>query len=97
MGVPITRTRPSTSSITPVSSAPNRDKPSWADRGGRWQTWNGDSNTANVYFKEYKNRGAGAATDERVGFSGPLQKPVAVTDLLGSGYQSAWWVDTSFM
>ncbi|KAG4038637.1 hypothetical protein PC123_g25801 [Phytophthora cactorum] len=62
-----------------------------------WQTWNGDSNTANVYFKEYKNRGAGATTDERVGFSGPLQKPVAVTDLLGSGYQSAWWVDTSFM
>ncbi|KAG3075801.1 hypothetical protein PI124_g4874 [Phytophthora idaei] len=62
-----------------------------------WQTWNGDSNTANVYFKEYKNRGAGAATDKRVGFSGPLQKPVAVTEVLGSGYQSAWWVDKSFM
>ncbi|KAF1785328.1 Pectinesterase, Asp active site [Phytophthora cactorum] len=62
-----------------------------------WQLWNGDSNTANVYFKEYKNRGAGAATDKRVGFSGPLQKPVAVTEVLGSGYQSAWWVDKSFM
>ncbi|KAG2781610.1 hypothetical protein PC129_g11289 [Phytophthora cactorum] len=62
-----------------------------------WQLWNGDSNTANVYFKEYKNRGAGAATNMRAKFSGPLQKPVAVTEVLGSGYQSAWWVDKSFM
>ncbi|KAG3005521.1 hypothetical protein PC119_g15270 [Phytophthora cactorum] len=33
----------------------------------------------------------------RAKFSGPLQKPVAVTEVLGSGYQSAWWVDKSFM
>ncbi|EEY58368.1 pectinesterase, putative [Phytophthora infestans T30-4] len=62
-----------------------------------WQKWNGDNNTANVYFKEYSNRGAGAATNNRVGFSGTLEKPVAITEILGAGYESAWWVDKSFL
>ncbi|ETM50395.1 hypothetical protein L914_05556 [Phytophthora nicotianae] len=59
--------------------------------------WNGDNNTANVYFKEYKNRGAGAATNKRVAFSGTLQNPVTITEILGSDFNSAWWVDKSFM
>ncbi|ETN11464.1 hypothetical protein PPTG_10340 [Phytophthora nicotianae INRA-310] len=62
-----------------------------------WQKWNGDNNTANVYFKEYKNRGAGAATNKRVAFSGTLQSPVTITEILGSDFNSAWWVDKSFM
>ncbi|ETL44073.1 hypothetical protein L916_05550, partial [Phytophthora nicotianae] len=62
-----------------------------------WQKWNGDNNTANVYFKEYKNRGAGAATNKRVAFSGTLQNPVTITEILGSDFNSAWWVDKSFM
>ncbi|POM77567.1 Pectinesterase [Phytophthora palmivora] len=62
-----------------------------------WQLWNGDKNTANVYFKEYNNKGPGAATDKRVAFSGTLKKPVAITEILGEGYQSAWWVDKTFM
>ncbi|KAF4043071.1 Pectinesterase [Phytophthora infestans] len=35
-----------------------------------WQQWNKDNNTANVYFKEYNNRGPGASTDRRVALSG---------------------------
>ncbi|ETN11461.1 hypothetical protein PPTG_10338 [Phytophthora nicotianae INRA-310] len=62
-----------------------------------WQQWNGDNNTANLYFKEFNNIGAGAATDQRVGFSGTLEKPVAITEILGESYESAWWVDKSFM
>ncbi|KAG3156911.1 hypothetical protein PC129_g11288, partial [Phytophthora cactorum] len=62
-----------------------------------WQLWNGDNNTANVYFKEFNNTGAGAATDKRVAFGGTLEKPVAITEILGEGYESAWWVDKSFM
>jgi len=62
-----------------------------------WQRWNGDDNTDNVYFKEFNNSGSGAATDTRVAFSGTLTKPVAMSDILGEGYESAWWVDSKFL
>ncbi|KAE8979361.1 hypothetical protein PR003_g22545 [Phytophthora rubi] len=62
-----------------------------------WQKWNGDNNTANVYFKEYNNRGAGAATNQRVDFSGVLTQPVPITDILGANYKTQWWVDNNFL
>ncbi|GMF23900.1 unnamed protein product [Phytophthora fragariaefolia] len=31
-----------------------------------WQKWNGDNNVANVYFKEFNNRGTGATLNKRV-------------------------------
>ncbi|ETO60201.1 hypothetical protein F444_21557, partial [Phytophthora nicotianae P1976] len=62
-----------------------------------WQQWNKDNNTANVYFKEYNNHGPGASTKQRVSFSGQLDAPVAITDILGSNYTDEWWVDTKFL
>ncbi|EGZ10764.1 hypothetical protein PHYSODRAFT_260992 [Phytophthora sojae] len=62
-----------------------------------WQSWNGDNNTANVYFKEFKNSGPAAATDKRVSFSGQLDAPVAMTEILGDDYKSQWFVDSKFL
>ncbi|KAE8976267.1 hypothetical protein PR003_g23219 [Phytophthora rubi] len=62
-----------------------------------WQKWNGDNNTTNVYFKEFNNTGAGAATDKRVPFSGVLNASVPITQILGDNYASQWWVDSMFM
>ncbi|KAH7474282.1 hypothetical protein PRIC1_013589 [Phytophthora ramorum] len=62
-----------------------------------WQRWNNDNNTANVYFKEFNNTGAGAALDKRVAFSGLLNASVPITEILGEGYESQWWVDTKFL
>ncbi|KAL4168545.1 hypothetical protein KRP22_011944 [Phytophthora ramorum] len=62
-----------------------------------WQTWNKDNNTGNVYFKEFNNIGAGAATDERVAFGGQLTASVDITEILGKDYKSNWWVDASFL
>ncbi|ETN15987.1 hypothetical protein PPTG_06231 [Phytophthora nicotianae INRA-310] len=61
-----------------------------------WSTWHNDSNTANVYFMEFNNSGPGAIIDQRVPFSGQLEAPVVVTDILGENYKSEWWVDTNF-
>ncbi|KAE9191325.1 hypothetical protein PF004_g21634 [Phytophthora fragariae] len=62
-----------------------------------WQKWNGDNTVANVYFKECNNRGAGAATNKRVGFSGRLANTVPITDILGANYKTQWWVDNNFL
>ncbi|EGZ27028.1 hypothetical protein PHYSODRAFT_466617 [Phytophthora sojae] len=62
-----------------------------------WQKWNGDNNVANVHFKEFNNRGAGAATNQRVPFSGKLTQAVPITEILGANYKTQWWVDTSFL
>ncbi|GMF25468.1 unnamed protein product [Phytophthora lilii] len=53
-----------------------------------WQQWNKDNNTANVYFKEFNNSGPGAATGQRVSFSGQLTAPAVITDILGKDYES---------
>jgi pectinesterase len=62
-----------------------------------WQLWNKENNTANVFFKEFNNSGPGAATDKRVSFSGQLNASVAITELLGEGFESEWWVDSTFL
>ncbi|KAG6611912.1 putative pectinesterase [Phytophthora cinnamomi] len=62
-----------------------------------WKRWDNISSTDNIYFKEFNNSGPGAATDKRVEFSGQLTEPVAITEILGEGYASEWWVDTDFL
>ncbi|KAG3102984.1 hypothetical protein PI124_g9176 [Phytophthora idaei] len=59
-----------------------------------WAAWDDSTSTADVYFKEFNNSGPGAAIDQRVAFSGQLDAPVAITDILGENYESEWWVDT---
>ncbi|KAE8968988.1 hypothetical protein PR001_g27632, partial [Phytophthora rubi] len=62
-----------------------------------WLQWHKDNNTANVYYKEFNNRGPGAATDKRVSFSGVLDAAVPITRILGDNYTSEWYIDTKFL
>ncbi|GMF62681.1 unnamed protein product [Phytophthora fragariaefolia] len=62
-----------------------------------WDQWNKDNNTANVYFKEFNNRGPGSARDQRVSFSSQLTTAVPITDILGANYKSEWFVDSKFV
>ncbi|KAG6612912.1 Pectinesterase [Phytophthora cinnamomi] len=60
-----------------------------------WQTW--DASTSNIFFREFNNTGRGAATTQRVSFSGRLSGPVTIESTLGSNYKTEWWVDTMFL
>ncbi|OWY95854.1 Pectin methylesterase [Phytophthora megakarya] len=62
-----------------------------------WKRWNNDTNTANIYYKEFNNTGLGAAIGKRVPFSGQLKQPVVITDFFGSNFTSEWWVDTNYL
>ncbi|GMF56874.1 unnamed protein product [Phytophthora fragariaefolia] len=62
-----------------------------------WSTWDSTTSPANVTFKEFNNTGPGAATDQRVAFSGQLNASVAITELFGDEFESEWWVDTKFL
>ncbi|KAK1939883.1 Pectinesterase [Phytophthora citrophthora] len=62
-----------------------------------WQLWNNDNNTANVFYKEFNNRGPGATTDKRVSFSGQLDAPVPITEILGFNFTNEWFVDTTYL
>ncbi|GMF24298.1 unnamed protein product [Phytophthora lilii] len=62
-----------------------------------WSAWDDTSSTDDVYYREFNNRGPGAATDGRVEFSEELRKAVAITDILGEEYETEWWVDTDYL
>ncbi|POM76710.1 Pectinesterase [Phytophthora palmivora] len=62
-----------------------------------WSAWDATSSTNDVHFREFKNTGAGAPTDERVEFSLELKKAVDITEILGEDYESEWWVDTDYL
>ncbi|KAL3665671.1 hypothetical protein V7S43_009104 [Phytophthora oleae] len=62
-----------------------------------WATWNNDNKTENVYFKEFNNSGFGAAMEQRATFSGQLNASVEITEILGEGYESEWWVDSNYL
>lgn len=62
-----------------------------------WSVWQtSDTRTSNVVFEEYGNTGAGAS-GTRATFSKKISSPIAITTVLGSGYASAKYVDTSYM
>ncbi|KAI4729243.1 pectinesterase [Aureobasidium sp. EXF-10728] len=61
-----------------------------------WHIWNtGDERTDHVSFGEYGNTGDGAAGTRVIGSK--LSKPVLITDVLGSGYASAAYVDKAYL
>ncbi|KAH7468624.1 Pectinesterase [Phytophthora ramorum] len=62
-----------------------------------WSTWDDKTSTENVYFKEFNNSGPGAAIEQRVPFSGQLNASVDIKEILGEGFESAWWVDTKYL
>ena len=65
-----------------------------------WSVWDpGDERTSNVKFAEYKNCGPGSSRNEgpRADFSEQLKHPVHRKKVLGEGYESEWWVDTSYL
>jgi len=60
-----------------------------------WSIWNTkEPKTDNVYFKEYHNTGPGS-TGYRSNFSGKLEAPVKIAEILDSTFTS--WVDTSYL
>lgn len=62
-----------------------------------WEQWNtGDARTDDVTFEEYNNSGPGAS-GTRASFSTKLSSAIKVTDILGSSYASAFYVDTSYL
>lgn len=58
-----------------------------------WQT--GDERVDHVSFGEYGNTGAGASGTRSYGTK--LSKAVAITDVLGSSYASASYVDKTYL
>ncbi|CAH0518684.1 unnamed protein product [Peronospora belbahrii] len=62
-----------------------------------WDTWNGDTDTSRLYFKEYCNSGLGADTSMRAKFSDLLSGPVDITEILGQDNKSMWWFDSTFL
>ncbi|KAG1687861.1 hypothetical protein DVH05_004591 [Phytophthora capsici] len=62
-----------------------------------WSAWDAASSTNDVHFREFNNKGDGAATDERVDFSLELKKAVDMTTILGEDYESQWWVDEAYL
>jgi pectinesterase len=62
-----------------------------------WATWDSTSSTAGVQFKEFNNTGAGAVLGSRVAFSGQLDAPVVISEVLGEGYETEWWVDSTYL
>eukprot|EP00644_Phytophthora_capsici_P007658 jgi/Phyca11/127953/e_gw1.72.117.1 len=62
-----------------------------------WAKWDATSSTDKVIFKEFNNVGPGAATANRVTFSGQLDAPVAINEVLGEGYETEWWVDMTYL
>ncbi|KAE9078033.1 hypothetical protein PF002_g21540 [Phytophthora fragariae] len=62
-----------------------------------WSAWDVTFSTAGLVFKEFNNSGPGTVKGSRVAFSGQLDKPVAITEVLGERYTKEWFVDTSYL
>ncbi|TKA74709.1 hypothetical protein B0A55_05100 [Friedmanniomyces simplex] len=62
-----------------------------------WIEWSSSSpQTDHVTFGEYDDSGDGAK-GTRASFATKLSEPVSITKVLGSGYEGASWVDTSYI
>ncbi|KAH8879595.1 family 8 carbohydrate esterase [Thozetella sp. PMI_491] len=62
-----------------------------------WHIWNtGDERTSDVLFGEYSNTGTGAS-GTRASFSQKLSSAVTISTILGSGYTSAGYYDSTYM
>jgi pectinesterase len=62
-----------------------------------WVKWSSsDPRTDHVTLAEYDNTGAGSK-GARASFASTFSAPIAITAVLGSNYDSASWVDTSYI
>ncbi|KAK4547373.1 hypothetical protein LTR36_001029 [Oleoguttula mirabilis] len=62
-----------------------------------WSEWStSTSNTEDVTFAEYDNSGAGSK-GTRASFATKLSEAIAIKSILGSSYESATYVDTSYL
>ncbi|KAF4547800.1 Pectinesterase-like protein 2 [Elsinoe fawcettii] len=62
-----------------------------------WSPWDAVQSLANVFYKEYKNYGPGAATGARANFSSQLTVPIKIGDILGQGFEKEVWVDRTYL
>ncbi|CAK4008728.1 carbohydrate esterase family 8 [Lecanosticta acicola] len=62
-----------------------------------WQVWDsGDERTGHVMLAEYRNTGTGAK-GQRARFATTLSRALVIGEILGGGYASAVYVDTSYL
>ena len=62
-----------------------------------WSVWEtSNPQTDHVSFGEYENTGAGSE-GTRASFATKLSAPVAIASVLGSGWESAAYVDTTYI
>lgn len=62
-----------------------------------WERWDAVQSVENVYYKEYKNYGPGAAVGARANFSSQLSAPIKATDLFGKKFEKESWVDADYL
>lgn len=62
-----------------------------------WSEWStSEPNTQDVTFAEYGNTGAGAS-GTRASFATKLNAPLSIESILGDDYDTAVWVDMSYL
>lgn len=62
-----------------------------------WSVWETNNpQTSNVTYQEYDNTGPGSK-GPRASFSSEIQTPVRITQILGDDYETAAYVDMSYL
>ncbi|CAO2658628.1 Nn.00g063510.m01.CDS01 [Neocucurbitaria sp. VM-36] len=62
-----------------------------------WSRWDAVQSVENVFYKEYKNYGPGAAIGHRANFSSQLTAPIKASDILGKKFEKEYWVDADYL
>lgn len=62
-----------------------------------WARWTSDASTDDVIFQEFNNTGPGATVADRVAWSSQLSAAVDIVDVLGEGFESESWVDSTYL
>ncbi|KAF1849806.1 carbohydrate esterase family 8 protein [Cucurbitaria berberidis CBS 394.84] len=62
-----------------------------------WSRWDAVQSVENVFYKEYKNHGPGAAVRSRANFSSQLTAPIKVSEILGKRFEKEFWVDVDYL
>ena len=62
-----------------------------------WSRWDAVQSVENVFYKEYKNYGPGAAVGHRANFSSQLTAPIKAVDILGKRFEKEVWVDADYL
>ncbi|KAL1893371.1 hypothetical protein Sste5346_006550 [Sporothrix stenoceras] len=65
-----------------------------------WAPWSkaaGQEHTAHVLFGEYGNTGPSSDISQRVSFATQLPRTINIAAVLGSSWNSQWWVDGQYL